>query len=424
MNSHLENTNEMNSLPLLTIIIATKNRQKYALHAVESILAIDDNRIELVIQDNSDANELGALLSKYASDKRLRYRYTPPPFSSIDNFNAGIELSTGEYICLIGDDDGINPEIIEATLWAKNNGVDALVGSLTANYRWAGTGAPDTLFTKMTGGTLTITHFEGKICHPSLEDSLLKFALNGCTNYLDISLPKLYHGVVRREYMEVIKSKTGAYINGLSPDVYSSIALACIVNKLVTVDYPLTIPGVCAESTSITEGQIRKHSNRLEDAPHFRDRGPYTWSIEVPRIYCVETIWADSGFAALKDMNRFDLVQRFNRHKLYAYILTANHAVGGKIFDHMLTISGRLTTKLLIDIILVFPSLLSGPFQKFLLKRCLGRLMILIGKRRLETLVNLPDIYEAMKTLETYLKENNFLISSVLSKNKTTLIVK
>src|SRR5690349_17226070 len=105
-------------IPLLSIVIATKNRQKYAIHAVESILSLNDDRIEVVIQDNSDIADLSSRLSKFKSDSRLKYRYTPPPFSSIDNFNAAVELSSGEYVCLIGDDDGINPEIIESTLWA------------------------------------------------------------------------------------------------------------------------------------------------------------------------------------------------------------------------------------------------------------------------------------------------------------------
>lgn len=91
------------NIPLLSIVIATKNRQKYALSAVESILSIEDGRIEVIIQDNSDDENLSTMLQQYKSDPRLVYRYTPPPFSSIDNFNAAVELSSGEYICLIGD---------------------------------------------------------------------------------------------------------------------------------------------------------------------------------------------------------------------------------------------------------------------------------------------------------------------------------
>jgi glycosyltransferase involved in cell wall biosynthesis len=404
--------------PLLSIIIATKNRQKYAINAVESILSLQDNRIEVVLQDNSDKRDLESQLSKYKSDNRLIYRYTPPPFSSIDNFNAGIELSNGEYICLIGDDDGINPEIIEATAWAKDNNVDALVGSLSANYRWEGTGAPNTLFTKMTGGTLTITHFNGIARQAIVEESLSKLMKNGCTNYLDFSLPKLYHGIVRRDCMENIKTKTGAYLKGLSPDIYSSIALACVINRLVNIDYPLTIPGVCAESTSITEGQIKKHSKKLEDAPHFRDRSTYTWSEEVPKIYCVQTIWADSGFAALREMNRPDLIKIFNKNQLYANIIAADFTVYRDVLNHINTNFKGIKSRLFIDYLFLIQALLTGPFRKFLIKRVLGRVKIILGVSKFKTFLDLPTIHFAMDKLNNYLKTTNHDLNKELSKIK------
>lgn len=405
-------------IPLLSIVIATKNRQKYAVHAVESILSLNDDRIEVVVQDNSDVSDLSSRLAKFESDSRLKYRYTPPPFSSIDNFNAAVELSTGEYLCLIGDDDGINPEIIDSTLWAKNNDVDALVGSLSANYRWESTGAPDTLFTKMTGGTLTITHFDGKVTQPNLELSLLNLMENGCTNYLEFSFPKLYHGIVRRKCLEDIKSKTGAYLKGLSPDIYSAITLACTVNQLVTLDYPLTIPGVCAESTSITEGQIKKHSKKLEDAPHFRDRGNYVWSMEVPRIYCVQTIWADSGFAALREMGRADLIKKFNKYKLYANIIAADRSVKHNVFEHMLNDGKGQNENSLGSHIKLYFAMMTGPIKNFIFKRAIGRIKIIIGVRKLIILQNLPSINEAMLALSTYLKSANIIINHRLTNRK------
>lgn len=309
---------------LLSILIATKNRQIYCHSAVKSILEIANQNIEVIVQDNSDDQTLKDMLKEFDDDKRLVYQYTPPPFSSIDNFNAALHLANGEYVCLIGDDDGINPEIIEATQWAKDNNVEALVGNIKANYRWSNTGAPDTFFTKMTGATLTIQGFDGKVELVDIKNSLNKLMENGCTNYLDFPFPKLYHGVVKMSVLDKIKAETGEYLKGLSPDIYSAITLACNVNKLVFIDYPLTIPGVCGQSTSITEGQLKKHSKRIEDAPHFRDRGDYNWSKEVPRIYCVQCIWADSGFAALREMGRHDLIEKFNKYSLYANILIAD----------------------------------------------------------------------------------------------------
>lgn len=395
---------------LLSIVIATKNRQKYALKAVESILSINDDRIEVVIQDNSDVNSLEQDLAPFRTGHRLIYRYTNEVFSFIDNFNASVELARGEYLCLIGDDDGINPEIIAVTLWAKSNNVDALVGALSANYRWEGTGAPDTFFTKMTGSTLTITDFNGKAKFVDIQDSLEKLMQNGCTNYLDFLLPKLYHGVVKRACLEKIKEDTGEYIKGLSPDIYSSIALACVIKNLVYLDYPITIPGVCAESGSIKEGQIKKHSKKLEDAPHFKGRTNYFWNKEIPRIFCVQTIWADSGFAALREMRRNDLLEKFNRFMLYANIINADKSIKHMVMEHIEKLNENKKSRILSDKISLYIAYVKGPLKKFIIKRALGRIKIMLKISKYKDLRNLDTIVDAMHALTAYLQKVNINI--------------
>lgn len=393
-------------IPLISIVIATKDRQVYALSAVESILSLPNPNIQVVVQDNSTTDTLKYSLSKFEKDKRLVYRYTNEVFSFIDNFNASIELSSAEYLCLIGDDDGINPEVIEVAQWAKNNNVDAVVGSLSANYRWEGTGAPDTLFTKMTGSTLTITHFNCEAEYVNVEKSLEKLMKNGCTNYNEFKLPKLYHGLVKKECLETIKTHTGSYINGLSPDIYSSISLACVINQLVYINYPITIPGVCAQSGSIKEGQIKKHSKKLEDAPHFKGQDNYSWNDEVPRIFCVQTIWADSGFSALRDMKRLDLIDKFNRHMLYANIIDADKTVKYMVDEHIVNFNKGVSKSIFLDKIKSVYAFITGPIKKLIINRALGRLKIILKINKYKDILNLPTINDAMLALNDYLLKN------------------
>lgn len=392
---------------LLSVVIPTKNRQIYCLSAVESILSLPNSNIQIIVQDNSDDLKLSTMLDKFKSDSRLVYRYTPPPFSSVDNCNAAVELATGEYVCLIGDDDGINPEILIATQWAKDNNVDALVGNINANYRWAGTGAPDTFFTKMTDGTLTILDFDGKARIVDVEDSFNQLMKNGCTNYLEFSFPKLYHGIIKKSVLEKIKQETGTYLKGLSPDIYSAISLACHVNKLIVIDYPLSIPGVCGQSTSITEGQLKKHSKKLEDAPHFRDRVDYKWSKEVPRIYCVQTIWADSGFAALREMKRTDLIEKFDKYMLYANIINADPTLSIMVNEHILQndIQENDFDKTKFSI-----SKLKVKMKDFMIRGS-RRGKIILKLKELRNITSLPDIHHAMNALTEYLEKRkiNFI---------------
>src|SRR5690606_19449563 len=104
----------------------------------------------------------------------------------------------------------------------------------------------------------------------------------------------------------------GNYYGALSPDIFSVVSLSLIVTKHAVLDYPVSIAGVCATST--TSDQIKgKHSGDLKDMPHLKNRKePYIWDKLVPEIYSVPTTWADSGLNALNAMGRSDLRKNFN----------------------------------------------------------------------------------------------------------------
>jgi len=295
--------------PILSLLIATRNRAKYCIDAIETILAFEYEKFELIIQDNSETLELQDYIRNRKVDHRLVYNYTPPPFSSIDNFNAVISLAKGEYLCLIGDDDAVHPEIFNAVEWAKAKKIPSITPTLKAIYRW-----PDACDDPQDNGLLTIGHISGKIKKRSTKNAIMKLMKNGGQGYLNMPFPKLYHGIVKREYMEKIKKETGNYVGGLSPDIYIAIGLAKHIPEIVEIDYPLTLAGICGKSAPMDEKRTKYE--KLEDAPHFRDRGPYQWSPEVPRFYSSTNIWADSALAAIRDLNLHNYIQKFNKYQL------------------------------------------------------------------------------------------------------------
>lgn len=396
----------MQTKPLLSIVIPTKNRQRYCLSAIQSILNLNNPDIQIVIQDNSTNENLRNQIPQLDS-RILKYSYIPGVLSFVENFNNAIDAADGEYLCIIGDDDGINPEIVRATEWAKQHHIDCLVGNVEANYRWDNTGAPDTFFTKMTDNTLTMTHFNGKAKRVNIEESLIKLMKNGCTNYLDYDFPKLYHGIVRKTALQKLKQQTGSYLKGLSPDIYASIALACTIDELIVIDYPLTIPGVCNESGSIQEGQLKKHSKELANAPHFRGRTTeYEWDEMVPKLYCVQTIWADSAFAALKEFDRKDdLLKYFDEYMLYANILEADNTLLSMVLEHLKNKYPRLSDKEYIKLINM--KRIMGPFRKFLTKRVLGRIKKILKLERFEVITDLNGMEDATQALQKYLNKLN-----------------
>ena len=393
-------------LPLLSVIIATRNRIPYAISAIQSILEISDPRLELVVQDNSDSRELESYVQLNLKDNRFHYRYTPPPFSSIDNFNAAVELANGEYLCLIGDDDGINPEIIEAAAWAQANDLDALTSRNISHYLWPNSGTPSTLFTKVEGGELSITKFSGKIAKVDLRHEVFKLIRNGGVYYLSFKLPKLYHGLIHRRCMNRIHENTGAYFGGLSPDIFAVLAISEVAERVMFIDYPLTIPGVCKASASVLEGHNKKNTIRLEDAIQFRDRGEYHWCELVPRVFTAETIWVDSGVAALRVMGRNDLVRELNLPKLAAFCICANRGVTGPVLRDMFIGMRRMGKSPVICAIQFAWSLLTGPGIR-LVRRAWNRFQIICAMKFIHIIYGLDNMAEASHALTSYLKKSS-----------------
>ena len=96
---------------LLSIVIPTKNRQQYCLAAVKQIISLNLDKTQVVIQDNSDDRSLEKNLKQVIEYGKVKYHYREGVISFVDNFSEAVSLCDGEYICMIGDDDGILPNI-------------------------------------------------------------------------------------------------------------------------------------------------------------------------------------------------------------------------------------------------------------------------------------------------------------------------
>ena len=391
--------------PLLSIVIPTRNRQKYAISAIINILSISAPDLELVVQDNSDSRELEEYIRNNINDARLRYNYISTPLSFVGNFDAAVRLASGKYLCIIGDDDGVNPEIIEATRWANRNDIDALKPTVSMIYLWPESGIPSSLFTKVSPkGVLTINPFSGKAIKPNPEVEMRKVVQSGGWKYLETEIPRLYHGIVKRECFNKVREKTGAFFGGLSPDIFAALTIANFAKNVVSIDHPLTIAGVCKSSGS-AQSVRGDHVGNFWDAPHFRYRGAYKWSEIVPRFYSVETIWADSTVAALKALERKDLLQDFNLSSLCAECIIAYPKYKRIILRDMYKSFRIMNKNQLVGTFQFCCLLLIIPGWR-LFKRIINRMRIILLGDKVVRINEVKDIVEATNIMTIYLKKN------------------
>lgn len=302
--------------PLLSIAIPTHNRAQYAVPAIKSILSIDDPRLELVVSDTSTDGKLAACIAKkdsdWARDPRFRYFRPQEKLDMTGNHNAVLAATSGEFVCLIGDDDTIVADALVAAAWAKAKAIDLIAPNVVANYVW-----PDFKSRFLGDRHASRLYLAPRIGGAMLIDSkvALANALSSATQGTD-GLPKIYHGLVHRVVLEKIRQISGAYFHGSSPDVSGAIALALCSKRFLIVNYPLTIPGASGGSNT-GRSAMNTHKGKLDQESQTKGFESAGWSLGVPRFFSVETVWAH---AALETIRRIDpqLIYSFNFPRLLA----------------------------------------------------------------------------------------------------------
>ncbi|MBA5794031.1 glycosyltransferase family 2 protein [Flavobacterium sp. xlx-214] len=386
---------------LLSIIIPTRNRTSYVIAAALQVLENTSDKVQVVLQDNSDDEGLMDFFKNSIFLERIKYNYSPGILSFVDNFSKGVEISDGEYLCMIGDDDGINPEIEKVVFWAKENNIEAISPDISLNYIWPGVGIN---YYKKDSGNLMIIDFDSEVKIFDSKSELNKLLSTGGQNYLRYNLAKIYHGIITKSAMDKVKSITGKYFGGLSPDIYGAVTLSLVVDKVLKINYPLTIPGVCRKSGS-GHSSTGRHHGELDTAPQLAGHDNYQWSYLVPRFYSVETLWADTALAALTEMKRLDLVEKFDVATLSAYCYK-NY----KEFNNYTDVNYDNYCQInrfgnLIKTFKLFNGYIKGPIND-LIVRIKGRLKR--GNNSIENHQDIQNINEAYLVFNDYLKRKNY----------------
>lgn len=310
---------------LLSIAIPTKDRENYCIEAIKHILSYDNSNFELVIQDNSGSNLIKEFVADI-DDFRLCYFYTNEKISSVENMSRAIGHTQGEYICMIGDDDTVLPSIFDVVKKMKNDDIDSLASRDIPAYVWPVKDDNKTAILKV------MKHRRiQRVEIVNTKERLKKLFANGILNYQRYNLPRVYHGIVKRELMSDILDKIGAYFGGLSPDIYSTVVLSHLVNKHYVINKAITIAGACPASTTYQSNQ-NNHNGKISDAPHLKNNS-YTWDHLIPEVYSVETIWAETAIRAARDFDLNYLVGNFNFNKLSVELFSKNRNIESLILQ-------------------------------------------------------------------------------------------
>lgn len=324
--------------PLLSIIVPTKNRYPQLIETISSICKfINSIDLEVIIQDNSIDNSVFLKNFKLESFPFIKYFFDSNEKDSITNFNDAINNASGEYCIVIGDDDIVNPYILDVVKKVKQANLDSLIYP-RGQYYW-----PDVKFIK-----------QFKFFEPSslqfVKSNILEFtkktSADELTNILDFggcnlgNGPCLYHGLVKKKVLDDIFLKFGSYVLGYAPDMSFTITLLLEKEDFYFTNVCLTIPGASYNSAA-GMGRRGKHSTTLDNLPNIIPKKMLgDWDQNLPRIWTGYTFNAISIYAVLK---RYE-IQRTVDYKMqykknlseniydYKYIKTINKFINFPVF--------------------------------------------------------------------------------------------
>jgi len=103
--------------PILSLCIATLNREKYIGQTLASIVPQLSARVELVIVDGASTDDTPAIVKSFADGSpHVRYHRLPTNSGIDRDFDTAVSLCNGDYGWLMTDDDLLVPDAIARVL--------------------------------------------------------------------------------------------------------------------------------------------------------------------------------------------------------------------------------------------------------------------------------------------------------------------
>jgi len=99
----------MEQLPFVSIIITTYNYAHTVGYAIDSALAQDYPRLEVLVVDNCSTDTTPQLVERYQADSRFRYIRNDSNIGMVPNHNKGLRESRGDYVVFLSADDFLLP---------------------------------------------------------------------------------------------------------------------------------------------------------------------------------------------------------------------------------------------------------------------------------------------------------------------------
>lgn len=89
----------------VSFLIAAFNEEEYLRECIESCLRQEGIDVEVCVVDDGSSDGTRHVISSFSGDARVKYDYFSANRGKVSAFNRAFEMSTGDYVFLVGADD-------------------------------------------------------------------------------------------------------------------------------------------------------------------------------------------------------------------------------------------------------------------------------------------------------------------------------
>lgn len=354
--------------PLVSIVVATKNRSKFINFMVQGFsLWSNKFSIELIIQDNSDQPDKN--LVHLIEQSQVRYFHNSSSLDMKGNYMEALFHASGEYITFIGDDDFVLPEIVNAALYLKKTKFDALTAN-RAIFLWP---EVNSFWQRNnTSGYLHIPAVNQNIQTKDISQGLSAILSCGGAHY-DYELPSVYHGLIAKKLLIDIYDAHGSIFASGSPDLSNAVLVSFYTKDFVMWDKSFIVSGA-SKGSGASEGYSKSHHGDLAKRSYL-NANTQDWPAKIPKFFSGPIIYTFTLLNTLKMVQNEYLPSKINYVYLYALCIINNPSYYKKIYP---LIFESMSIEIIMDLFLAIADNLLRRMKQF----AINFLIILSPKNR------------------------------------------
>jgi glycosyltransferase involved in cell wall biosynthesis len=226
-----------------SVLLPTRNRLDLLRCAVETVRRQDDEDWEIIISDNDSEEDIAGYVDQL-KDPRIHYSRVDHFVSVTENWNNCLAGATGDYVIMLGDDDGLMPgffrqmrTLIERYEYPDWIYIDACL------YAYAGALPEFDTPVYRAGYNTGFSTQEPYMLDRDSANQIVRRALN-------MELPVFYNMQLSVIHMAYIRSQAadGPFFQSPFPDYYATVTGFLKAQRMLICQQPLVTIGVSRKS--------------------------------------------------------------------------------------------------------------------------------------------------------------------------------